>query len=406
MNQTFKQCSAALLSFTIFMVGIGFMNTLVPTRLNIENVGTWGIGIISAGFFVGLISGSISTERFIVRVGHIRAYATFATGMAIVTVLMGFFFEYFFWFGLRLIFGFLLAALYIVIESWLLASSTEATRGKVLAWYMIALYASQGIGQLIIKHLEPTELITYCIAMILCAASIFPLALTSVSMPEFEEPSALKFSSLYNISPSGVIGCFVSGIIVGSFYGMFPEFVLKAGFTKSDLGWIMLTVFFGGAILQYPTGYISDKIDRRLTMIAVCLLNTLACLGVIFCASHPFLFYVSLFFFGGFMFVIYPLAISHACDYLDSKDIVAATQGLLLAFSVGCIFGPLISPIPMKIIGPDGLLVFMGIASIGLAAFFTWRSTQGHNVPVAEQEDFVAIPTTSLISSELDPRGE
>ena len=406
MGQAFRQCSSALLSFTIFMIGIGYMNTMVPTRLNLEGVGTWGLGIISAGFFIGLIAGSISTERFIVRVGHIRAYATFATGLAIVTVLMGFYFEFTFWFGLRLVFGYLLAALYIVIESWLLASSTPTTRGVILSWYMIVLYGSQALGQALIKYTDPTVLQSYCIAMILCAASVFPLALTSVSMPEFDEPSALKFKKLYIISPSGVIGCLVSGVILGAMYGLLPEFVLQNGFSKTSLSGIMATVFMGGAILQYPTGYISDKIDRRHVMIIVCFLNALSCIGVILSVSSPILFYVSLFFFGGFTFVMYPLSISHACDYLEPKDIVAATQGLLLAFSFGCIFGPLLAPLPMKIVGTQGLFIFMATASAGLGAFFVWRSTQGHNVPVEDQDPFVAVTATSPVSSELDPRGE
>ena len=59
--------------------------------------------------------------------------------------------------------------------------------------------------------------------------------------------------------------------------------------------------------------------------------------------SNPFLILLALlFFFGGLTFTIYPLSISYALDYLQSKDTIAAIQVLLLAYSGGATVGPLL----------------------------------------------------------------
>ena len=368
---------------------------------------SWIIGAVSAAYYAGLVLGSFRIEPLIYRIGHIRAFATFASISAVVTMLPGLIMDPWVWIALRFIGGFCMAGLFVVIESWLLASSSANNRGQILSFYMVALYAAQAGGQFFLNLSDPTSLIPFAIATILCSLSVVPVAMTYVETPKHDEPSALGFIQLYKISPSGVIGAGCSGLILGAIYGLLPLFASQTGHDISGIAMIMGVTILGGMALQYPIGHLSDFLDRRKMLIAVTALNCLISIIIMIVAYHFEIgFLVCCFILGGLSFVIYPLSISHACDYLEAKDIVAASQGLLLAYGVGATIGPLIAPAFFKLLGPLGLFAFFILVSGFLTVFFSWRKTKRVSVPVEEQQNFVMSAVTSPVASELDPRLE
>ncbi len=64
------------------------------------------IGLIGSMYYAGLVVGSFRMERFIVRVGHIRAFSVFASMLAAICVIHGLFFNVWLWIGLRFMGGF------------------------------------------------------------------------------------------------------------------------------------------------------------------------------------------------------------------------------------------------------------------------------------------------------------
>lgn len=381
------------------------MTTLLAVRLAHMGVSSVMIGAMSAAFYGGLVLGSFKIEPFIARVGYIRAYAAFASVLAVVSIMHGLWINAWAWLALRLIAGYSIAGLFVVIESWLLAGSTIQTRGQVLALYMTALYAGQAAGQLLLNISDINTLVPFCLITMLCSLSVIPLAMTYIKSPALSEPSVLNFIKLYRISPTGVIGSFASGLVLGAIYGLLPLAMSQLGYTVKDISWLMGLTIFGGTILQYPIGHVSDKLDRRKVLMVIYWLTLLASLGLLLIGGHlKVIFAILTFALGGFAFVLYPLAISHACDYLTAKDIVAATGGLLLAYGIGATAGPLLAPLFMHIIGPRGLFIyFMLIAGI-MGGFIYWRSKLKPSVPLAEQQEFVMAARSTPILNELDPR--
>ena len=111
-----------------------------------------------------------------------------------------------------------------------------------------------------------------------------------------------------------------------------------------------------------------------------------------------------LFIFGGFVFTLYPVSISLACDSLEQKDIISGTQGILLTYSFGATAGPFIAPIFMLLFGSSGLFFYIISICFLLAIFLSWRKA---SIPATQQEDsFVIMPLTSPVTAEMDPRGE
>lgn len=399
-----KKFVIPLISLFFLTMGGGFFSSLIPVRLHADQVSSTIIGLIGGAFFFGLVLGAFRTDRYIIDVGHIRAFAAFASLTTIVTLLHGQFVIPILWIFLRLIGGFSMAALYVVIESWLLVSSTPENRGLVLSFYMVVLYAAQSIGQFFLNIGDLRTMTPYVIIAILSSISVIPLALSKVPSPIFEEPSALSVKQLLKRSPSGFIGCFASGLVLGSIYSLLPLYIAAQMKQASDVSVLMASTILGGMFLQYPVGHLSDRIERRIVLIGICLVTILTSLAMTFVINYYLLTIITLFIFGGMTYTIYPVSISYACDSLDQNDIIAGTQGLLLSYSCGATIGPLLASFFMSGIGNHGLFIFFITVMVLLTIFLSWRTVQNEAPP--QEESFHSLPQTTPVMAELDPRGE
>lgn len=398
---------APLLSLIIATLGNGLFNTLVTVRLNLEGQPTWIIGLATGAYYAGLIVGSFRSEHLISRVGHVRAYAVIASLLAAVSVLQGMVDLAWIDVIMRFISGICIAVIYVVVESWMLARGSRRMRGQILGVYMMALYASQATGQFFLNLSDPSTIIPFCIVALLTSLSVIPIALTTAKTPPVEEPSVLGFKALYRVSPSGMIGACVSGLILGPIYGLMPLFIAQQNYSVHHIALIMGMIIYGGMALQYPVGKFSDNFDRRKVFFWVSVLATLTA-AIIGLFSHHSLniFLAASFLFGGFTFTLYPLAVSLACDNVAQRDLIAATQGLLLAYGVGATIGPIIAPLFIKIFAANGLMLYFVLLGAVLSLFLGWQWCFGRPTNVSRQQDFVPLTRTSPIANELDPRSE
>lgn len=397
-----KKIIAPLLSLFIFMLGNGLFTTLIPVRLHAMGVSTILIGAMTGLYYLGLACGSFNIERFILRVGHIRAFSTFASALAVISLLQGIFSQPVLWLLLRLLAGFSTAGIFIVIESWLLLLGTIQTRGQVLAIYMIVLYIGQALGQFLIMIQAANTLLYFAIVAMSASLAVIPLAMTKSGVPQIDEPASLSFSSLYRASASGVAGCMGSGLLLGAIYGLLPLFILQQSSTSHDVALLMALTIFGGMSLQYPMGRLSDYIERRTVLIFLTAFILVCSIIPLFVFHWFLLSAITLFLFGGFAFTLYPISISHACDTLPKEQLMAGTQGLLLAYSVGAAIGPFAASLLMRVIGSNGLFIYCAIVAMSLLIFIGWRRL--HIAPTLQEENFVSMPQTTPMTAELDPR--
>jgi MFS family permease len=406
-SQLILLISTPLLSLIIFTLGSGLLTTLLTVRLQMEGGGAWIIGIITTSYYIGLVLGSFYIGVLIRRVGHIRVYATFASVLAVTTILQGLLIYNWVWIILRFICGCSTAGLYIAIESWLLIVAPQKFRGHVLSFYMISFYAALAGGQFLLNISDPGSIIPFSIIAMLCSLSIVPLSMTRAACPNIESIAPLNFRQLYKVSPSGVVGCFAGGLITAVIYGLMPLFVKQLDQPTSYIALVMGIIIIGAMFLQYPVGLISNNFDRSRVLIMISFTSLITSFALMLTAYYMHtVFLLLVFIFGGLCFALYPLSISHTCDYLKASDIVAATQGLLLVNGVGSIVGPLLAPGFMRTIGPLGIFIYFALISGILGLFFLWSHTRISRTPVQEQQEFVNVPRMTPVATELDPRAE
>lgn len=404
MRSLIKIILAPLLSLAFLMLSNGFFITFISAKLLISGATPIAIGVIQGSYYMGFFIAALESERLIQRIKHVRAFSFFASIATACTLLTVFAHHLIIWILLRFVMGICIAALYVVIESWLLAISSIKNRGVILAIYMIALYVAQSLSQYILNLIDIRSEMPYIIAGCLAAISILPVTFTHTRIPDITSPPVRKIFHLFVVSPLGTLGCIISGIILGSFYTFGPNY---AQVYNISIAHLMSLTIAGGFLLQYPIGHLSDIFSRRKVMIGVSICSLISAIIVISATGSAFWVLLFSFILGGFTFTIYPLSIAQVVDRTSPDQVTTATGVMLFAYSIGAVIGPLTTPIFISVFkGEIGLYYFIALASfvLTLAGFII----VGIRKPVSkkDQESFIPLPPQTPVGYDLDPRAE
>lgn len=405
----FKNVSIQVVSTCLFMLGNGLTNTAINLKINTEdNESSLMVGIITSIYFLGMLLSAFKVSSLILKIGHIRAYSSFAAVFAVSMLVPILSDNIYLLMGMRLLSGYCIGVLYITIESWLLTISTLKDRGKYLSFYIISGYGGYSLSQVLLKYTDYDTAHPLCLSAIFVCLSIIPITIAGHKSLEYEKKSVLGLKDLFKSSPTGMIGCLISGMIGAAIYGLIPIYYDDLHYSDLKIGNFMAATILGGMLLQYPLGLLSDQLDRRFVLIGICAASFCIALVIMLQrlvgAQNDTSIVILLFVFGGVAFSIYPISMSHACDVLDQEHLVEATQGLMLAYGVGSVLGPVTSSFFMRYIGPTGLFVSFLVYNTILTLFFLYRIFLSTAPKAKDKQEFVAVPTTTPVSTELDPR--
>ncbi|GHE20203.1 MFS transporter [Halomonas urumqiensis] len=384
-RQLLAMALAPLLGLFILGIGNGFLATLITLRLDAAGESAVVIGWVSSAYFIGLALGAMLNDRLLLRIGHIRAYGSFASLVAVTVLLQGLVDHPWAWFALRLIGGWATVGVYLVIESWLLTAGDQKVRGRLLAMYMISLYAAGVLGQLLLGVTEAMGgAASFMVIGMLASLSVLPMAMIPRVSPLIEKAEPLNPLRLITLTPTGVMGSFGSGLLVAAIYTLLPLYLQRIGLPVDRIGQMMAVVVLGAMLLQYPVGRWSDRHDRQIVLIGIGAFCVLVSAAILWLPLNLWLLAALLFLLGGGVFSLYPVAVGHAADRAPAGALVRMSQGLLLINAIGStVSPPLISPM-MTVLGDAGLFWALGALGGILVAFFVWRrSVRPAPVPVA-----------------------
>ncbi|WP_262690925.1 MFS transporter [Kordiimonas aestuarii] len=399
---------ALLLGAGALNLGMGLQASLLGVRAGLEGFPTLLIGLIMSSYYAGFVVGSLLAPKIVSRVGHIRTFSAFASLASAAALCHAVFVDPLSWAIMRGLTGVCFAALCLVTESWLNERSSNLNRGTVLSIYFVVILASTAAGQAFLMMAPPSGYDLFIFVSVIISVALVPISLTSTPTPEISEPRRMALRRLYGISPVGVSGCFGAGLITGAFWALGAVYAQGKGLPTDDIAIFMTLVVGGGVVTQWPFGRLSDKMDRRYVIagitIAIAALGAVAGLGLFPDGQGLYVLGALM---GGLVLPLYGLVIAHANDFLEPEDFVPASASLLLLYGIGAVVGPMVATVVMKVAGPDGLFLHLGIAAALLAVFTSYRMTQRSAAPSDESADFVfAAQGVSPVSFELDPRAE
>ncbi len=390
-----------LASLVLFVTSGSFFLTFISVKINIIDGSEVTLGLIHSAFYGGMLMGALKSEEIINRVGHIRAFASFSSILTFTIIFQALYQVPKFWIFLRFFAGFSTAAIYVVIESWLLAQSTKKNKGKILSIYMLCLYSAQTLGQFGLDITDVNTIQPFLLAALIASISVIPASLTYMKAPEVKPLPKMAISKYFLASPLGFIGCVVSGLMLSAIYGFLPSYAYDNDLSISILVGITIA---GGFVLQWPIGKLSDMFDRAIIIVLLALIIIVVCFIIAVLPLHNIAVYIISFFLGGLCFTLYPVCIAQVCDHLSNSNVINVTGVLLFAYGVGAVSGPPILAYSVKLFSSTALFFYIAFVSFVLFAFGLYSLKTVKSVSQEEQVDFVAIPRVSPVASGLDPR--
>lgn len=405
MLRILKSLLPLFLTLFVMMLSVGFYMTFASLRVSAGGASNIIIGLIGSAYYVGMMLGSVTIEKLIERIGHIRSFAFYAALNVLAVILQEHLLDPGWWLVFRFILGMCCASYFIVIESWMLLSSTPTTRGKLLSFYMLVLYLGQGSGQFFLNFVQIESAFPFSLAIMLTAIALIPIALIKGTGPVHIETKPLGLIYLFTRSPLGAIGCFIAGLTLSSFYGLGPIFGKEMGYTQTEISLMMGCTIISGLILQWPLGHLSDIFDRPKVMIGTCAALIVVCVLLYQFERAPFHWVLGMcVLYGGLSFTMYPLSISHTCDSFSPYLIVKITCSLLVIYGIGCIFGPVIAASVMNVTSPGGIFLYAAVLTTILMCIAIYRVATGKTVRAHEQGEYMPLPRMTSLVNYLYPR--
>ncbi len=402
MLKTLKSIAAVLLSFGLLFIANGLFNTLLGIRTRLEGFSTETTGIIMSGYFAGLLLSAFFSTHIISRVGHIRAFAVFASVISASALFHIMFIDPFFWGFIRLVSGFCIGGIIIIIESWLNELAENKVRGQVFSIYMITTYAAAGTGQLILPLADPKSFFLFSIISILFSFALIPVLMTKSKAPKQMPPARMNVAELYRTSPLALVGSFMAAITNSTFYSMAPIFTHDIGFSLQQTAYFMSAAVLGGLILQLPIGRLSDRFDRRWVLSGVSLMVSLvsAIIYLLSGKSSQVLIIMAASY-GSLAFLVYSISAAHANDFTAKDKMVQTASSLLVTYGLGAILGPIVSSIIMGQFGSDKLFLWLACLSMILSVYAIYRSTKRKPVEQNQKGEFVAVAANHTVTKQL-----
>lgn len=400
-----NQSGALLVSMLLLMIGAGLQSSLLGLRATAAGFPLAVTGVVLSAYYGGYLAGAWWGPRLIRQVGHIRTFAGLTSLASAAVILHAVWASPLPWFGLRFVTGVCLAGLYIVSESWLNATSSPLTRGRLLGLYTAVLTAGLALGQAFLNVPDPNGLRRFVLASVLVSLAVVPCALSPQSGPVMVEPTPYPWKALVGDAPLAILGALTAGVGVGALVGFGAVYARQLGFSVAEASLFVAAVPIGAAVVQYPAGRFSDAVDRRIVLAALCLAAGAVAIagGLRSSAAHPGVAALVAGIVGGSLFALYSLSLAHLNDFLEPGEVVAAGARMVFLNGVGAAAGPVIVSAAVAATGEAAYFLFLAGVLAVTGAYALWRLTRRPAPPPDGRSGFLSVlpPSITPVMSDL-----
>ena len=397
--------ASLLISVALLLVGHGLQMTIIPLASRVLDFNDLMIGFGASAYFGGFVLGAFVTPHVVVRAGHIRGFAVMVSCMSAAALLHPLVTEAEAWILFRLVTGFCISGLYLIIESWLNEFADNSNRGVVMSVYIVVNYMAFTFGQLMATLTSPDGFYLFAAASIIISVAVTPVAMTKAAQPAPIAIVKLELHKVFRTSPAAIISALIIGMVLGSHLAFAPIYAVEKGYDpllEAPVFAAMLGV--GGMISQWPLGRFSDRVDRRLVLLIISGLGIVASIAITVLDGADFvLFLASGILIGAATQPAYSIAAAHGYDHANENGYVRMAAGLLVSFGVGSSLGPVLTSVLMHYISIDALFLFPAALLAVLVLYLAQRIVRKDPVRAAEKEDFDMASTSATLGGVVAP---
>ncbi|MFA0442325.1 MFS transporter [Vibrio sp. 10N.286.49.C2] len=354
-----------VVALSLYAVASGYLMSLIPLMLNEYGIAASHASWLASVFYAGLLIGAVIIEPAVKYVGHRIAFVACLIVFVMTIVVLPLVPIAGVWMAARFVAGIAVAGVFVIVESWLLTGD-ETSRAKRLGLYMGSLYGGSALGQLGIGLVGVNGVAPFITILSMLSAAILVLLFIPTQQPQSAHSTPLTWRQMSKLNHAAIIGCIVSGLTLGSIYGLMPVELSHRNVSQGHLSALMALVILGGMAVQPIVPKLIHKVGRTPLMGMFCLVGVFG-IGLVVLSNDLNVLAASLFLIGFSTFALYPIAINLGCDKLDENNIVSATQVMLFCYSVGSVIGPVIADGFMS--GSQGLMTYLFATMMATAIY-------------------------------------
>jgi len=364
---------AACAAITVFGFAFGMSYPLLSLILESRGVSSDMIGVNSAMSPIGILLFTPVIPILAKRFGGRNV----AIGAAFVTafVILGYrvFDSLSAWFLIRLVQGMSMSTLFVLSEAWIVGSTGDTNRGKIVAIYASVLSASFGAGPLLISFIGIEGWTPFVLGAGVILAGIIPFFFIRDDSPaETEETRPSGIFRFAAMAPMLLVAVGTFGIFDAASLSLFPVYAVHNGLSVATAANVLTALIIGNVVLQLPIGWLCDRYPAR-KVLAGCALITATALCLLPAAINSVLLWPLLVVMGTTGYGVYTVSLVALGNRFSGADLITGSAAFALVWGFGALFGSISGGMVMLASAFYGLPVALALCYFALAVGVVWR---------------------------------
>jgi MFS family permease len=354
---------------------VGVALPLIPLALERQGADNLTIGIVAAGWGIGMLATASHIPRLAARFGAVPFILVAVVAGSALTVAYTLTEGPVAWFVLTVLQGAVGGVPWVVSEIWMNVVVEEKRRGRVMGIYATMVALGMALGPFVLQVTGvygPAPFLT-CAGLALLV--VLPLVPYWKKAPPIEHAADSGYLAVVVAAPLAMLAAVCCGLGEQVAFSFLPVYAVGAG-VSAQTGALWLSAFvIGNVILQWPIGWMADHLDRRVVLAGCTAVSAvLVVLLPAVSAQSPAIIGVIMLW-GGISFAIYPVGLALLGQHFNGGDIARANTAFSMMYILGGLIGRPLAGAAMDAVGDAGLgwtlALFYSIAAV--AALLAYR---------------------------------
>jgi MFS family permease len=275
--------------------------------------------------------------------------------------------------------GFGLGLRWIGLEPWLYRIAPAHARGRLVGFHETLIALAPIIGPLAAGYARLSGQAVFGIGGVFAIAALVPLAWTRKPPQDIASDggshlmSVLRAALGQRIFRQGLLIAVLGGMLEAAVSGLFAVYTQNRGIGALQTADLLAAFGVGGLLLQYPVGWLVDRLSLRTTTMA-CAAGTVAVASILAMPlAYPQLLVV-VFVLGGLISAFLTLAL--IASTLTGGNMAGNVSLISMFYTLSAVAGPLIAGVLVSAFDGNALMWFAAAlaATIALAMATTSRT--------------------------------
>lgn len=272
------------------------------------------------------------------------------------------------WFVLRVLLGIASEMLFVLSETWTSHLSTEATRARSMAAYMVGMSLGFAAGPLLLSATGVSGMVPFLAGAAPLAAAMLLIAAPQVMAPVFGPAEGANPLRYLRLAPVAMAATMLNAAIETSGLSFLALYAMSLGWSEPRATHLLSAMMVGAIVLQLPIGWLGDRIDRLRLVSALALLAAAGALIWPLVLGIPWLALLVVFLWGGLFVGIYTLMLTIVGSRFQGAELVGIYGVMGLLWGVGALIGPVLAGVAMDATR-HGLPLFVALVCLLFLAF-------------------------------------